>query len=263
MTEAVVTPWLSDRDLALQNVRYVLNAAGRPRRGLPPAAGRLHRRARPPGARRGGRPARADRRRRARPAADRDRRRHVRPDEAPGRRRARAGRRGQAGRAATTTRRPTCSRRSDSMSDRRQVAAALRRHHRRRHGAAARSRCRCRTTSGPRAPRCSSPARWAWTRRWWCTPRRWVPTSRSSSSTARCNHLVDVPEVEVHRAGVPAARPPRRSTPPIKRGLRRPLVVVGACIGTDAHTVGHRRDPQHQGLRGGEGPGVLLARSRS
>jgi beta-lysine 5,6-aminomutase alpha subunit len=29
MTEAVVTPWLSDRDLALQNVRYVFNAAGR------------------------------------------------------------------------------------------------------------------------------------------------------------------------------------------------------------------------------------------
>ncbi|HEU4489780.1 MAG TPA: lysine 5,6-aminomutase subunit alpha, partial [Jiangellales bacterium] len=28
MTEAVVTPWLSDRDLALQNVRYVLGAAG-------------------------------------------------------------------------------------------------------------------------------------------------------------------------------------------------------------------------------------------
>ncbi|WP_121251554.1 lysine 5,6-aminomutase subunit alpha [Nocardioides ferulae] len=28
MTEAVVTPWLSDRDLALQNVRYVLESAG-------------------------------------------------------------------------------------------------------------------------------------------------------------------------------------------------------------------------------------------
>jgi len=28
MTEAVVTPWLSDRDLALQNVRYVLDATG-------------------------------------------------------------------------------------------------------------------------------------------------------------------------------------------------------------------------------------------
>jgi beta-lysine 5,6-aminomutase alpha subunit len=29
MTEAVVTPWLADRDLALQNVRYVMDAAGR------------------------------------------------------------------------------------------------------------------------------------------------------------------------------------------------------------------------------------------
>lgn len=28
MTEAVVTPWLSDRDIALENVRYVMNAAG-------------------------------------------------------------------------------------------------------------------------------------------------------------------------------------------------------------------------------------------
>src|SRR5262249_46505859 len=28
MTEAVVTPWLSDRDIALQNVKYVLGAAG-------------------------------------------------------------------------------------------------------------------------------------------------------------------------------------------------------------------------------------------
>src|SRR4029450_2367653 len=28
MTEAVVTPWLSDRDLALQNVRYVMDAVG-------------------------------------------------------------------------------------------------------------------------------------------------------------------------------------------------------------------------------------------
>jgi len=29
MTEAVVTPFLSDRDLALQNVRYVMDAAGK------------------------------------------------------------------------------------------------------------------------------------------------------------------------------------------------------------------------------------------
>ena len=44
MTEAVVTPWLSDRDLALQNVRYVLDAAGEPARGLPARPGRVHRR---------------------------------------------------------------------------------------------------------------------------------------------------------------------------------------------------------------------------
>ena len=35
MTEAVVTPWLSDRDLALQNVRYVHERGRQPARGLP------------------------------------------------------------------------------------------------------------------------------------------------------------------------------------------------------------------------------------
>jgi beta-lysine 5,6-aminomutase alpha subunit len=39
MTEAVVTPWLSDRDIALQNVRYVLNAAGGLHEDLVPAPG--------------------------------------------------------------------------------------------------------------------------------------------------------------------------------------------------------------------------------
>src|SRR6185369_7714211 len=37
MTEAVVTPWLSDRDVALQNVRYVLGAAGNLREDFRPA----------------------------------------------------------------------------------------------------------------------------------------------------------------------------------------------------------------------------------
>ena len=37
MTEAVVTPWLSDRDLALANVKYVLNAAGGLRDDFRPA----------------------------------------------------------------------------------------------------------------------------------------------------------------------------------------------------------------------------------
>jgi beta-lysine 5,6-aminomutase alpha subunit len=39
MTEAVVTPWLSDRDLALQNVRYVLNAVGNLQEDFRPAHG--------------------------------------------------------------------------------------------------------------------------------------------------------------------------------------------------------------------------------
>ncbi len=55
MTEAVVTPFLSDRDLALQNVRYVMNAAGGLVRGLPPAARRLHPDPGPAGAGGGGR----------------------------------------------------------------------------------------------------------------------------------------------------------------------------------------------------------------
>src|SRR5688500_9722028 len=39
MTEAVVTPWLSDRDIALQNVRYVLNACGGLAEDFVPAPG--------------------------------------------------------------------------------------------------------------------------------------------------------------------------------------------------------------------------------
>ncbi|MFT3871827.1 MAG: lysine 5,6-aminomutase subunit alpha [Nocardioides sp.] len=47
MTEAVVTPWLSDRDLALQNVRYVMNAAGNLHEDFQPAKdGFIERRAR-------------------------------------------------------------------------------------------------------------------------------------------------------------------------------------------------------------------------
>jgi beta-lysine 5,6-aminomutase alpha subunit len=39
MTEAVVTPWLSDRDISLQNVRYVLSAAGGLHEDFVPASG--------------------------------------------------------------------------------------------------------------------------------------------------------------------------------------------------------------------------------
>jgi beta-lysine 5,6-aminomutase alpha subunit len=43
MTEAVVTPWLSDRDIALQNVRYVLGAAGKLREDFAPGPFIRHR----------------------------------------------------------------------------------------------------------------------------------------------------------------------------------------------------------------------------
>jgi beta-lysine 5,6-aminomutase alpha subunit len=39
MTEAVVTPWRSDRDIALQNVRYVLGACGGLHEDFVPAPG--------------------------------------------------------------------------------------------------------------------------------------------------------------------------------------------------------------------------------
>ena len=60
MTEAVVTPWLSDRDLALQNVRYVLDATGALHEDFRPAPDGLHRRAGPHGAGGVDRPARPD-----------------------------------------------------------------------------------------------------------------------------------------------------------------------------------------------------------
>ena len=51
------------------------------------------------------------------------------------------------------------------------------------------------------------------------------------------NHLVDVRDVTVVERDYPLLSPKEVNTA-IKKGLRRPLVVVGACIGTDAHTVG-------------------------
>jgi beta-lysine 5,6-aminomutase beta subunit len=50
-------------------------------------------------------------------------------------------------------------------------------------------------------------------------------------------HLVDTRDVVVIERDYPLLSPKEINTA-IKKGLRRPLVVVGACIGTDAHTVG-------------------------
>ncbi|WP_141013307.1 lysine 5,6-aminomutase subunit beta [Nocardioides sambongensis] len=53
----------------------------------------------------------------------------------------------------------------------------------------------------------------------------------------RCNHLVDPAEVEVVERDFPLLTP-KEANATIKASLQRRLVVVGACIGTDAHTVG-------------------------
>jgi beta-lysine 5,6-aminomutase beta subunit len=53
----------------------------------------------------------------------------------------------------------------------------------------------------------------------------------------RVHHLVDVDAVEVVERDYPLLTP-KEVNAEIKRSLRRRLVVLGACIGTDAHTVG-------------------------
>ena len=53
----------------------------------------------------------------------------------------------------------------------------------------------------------------------------------------RVNHLVDTDLVEVVERDYPLMTP-KEVNAALKSGLRRRLTVVGACIGTDAHTVG-------------------------
>ena len=50
-------------------------------------------------------------------------------------------------------------------------------------------------------------------------------------------HVVNTDEVVVVERGYPLLSS-KEVNAAIKKGLRRPMVVVGACIGTDAHTVG-------------------------
>lgn len=53
----------------------------------------------------------------------------------------------------------------------------------------------------------------------------------------RVNHLVELDQVPVVERDYPLLTP-KEVNSAIKGRLHRPLVVVGACIGTDAHTVG-------------------------
>ena len=178
MTEAVVTPWISDRDLALQNVRYVLGAAGNLHEDFRPAPdGFIASRARqvlgesvelleeivddgllnaigdgtfglmkrPQDAGRGLDGVAAESSEYYNPAIE------LLEEEGPD---------------VRTIIRPYGDTTGDGMV---QLSFTL----------------PIRTTSGPRGPPSSSRTRWAWTRHWSSTPRRWARTSPSSWSTGR------------------------------------------------------------------------------
>jgi beta-lysine 5,6-aminomutase beta subunit len=68
----------------------------------------------------------------------------------------------------------------------------------------------------------------------------------------RVNHLVDLDEVRVAERDFPVLAG-KEINALVKRRLRRKLVVVGACIGTDAHTVGIDAILNLKGIAGEKG----------
>jgi beta-lysine 5,6-aminomutase beta subunit len=68
----------------------------------------------------------------------------------------------------------------------------------------------------------------------------------------RVNHLVDLAQVRVVERDFPVLSAKEINTL-VKRRLRRKLVVVGACIGTDAHTVGIDAILNVKGIAGEKG----------
>jgi beta-lysine 5,6-aminomutase beta subunit len=68
----------------------------------------------------------------------------------------------------------------------------------------------------------------------------------------RVNHLVDLAQVRVVERDFPVLAAKEINTL-VKRRLRRKLVVVGACIGTDAHTVGIDAILNLKGIAGEKG----------
>jgi beta-lysine 5,6-aminomutase beta subunit len=68
----------------------------------------------------------------------------------------------------------------------------------------------------------------------------------------RVNHLVDLSTVQVVERDFPLLAA-KETNALIRQGLRRKLVVVGACIGTDAHTVGIDAILNVKGIAGDKG----------
>ena len=137
--------------------------------------------------------------------------------------------------------------------DERPIDPAVRGHHRRRHGAGELHPAGAAATSGPRARRCSWPTKMG------LDPAMVVHAKQMGDGLHVLRRV---------RAGAPPGRPgpgawwssgttrcssPRRSTRSIRQRLRRKLVVVGACIGTDAHTVGIDAILNLKGIAGEKG----------
>lgn len=68
----------------------------------------------------------------------------------------------------------------------------------------------------------------------------------------RVNHLVDLSAVQVVERDFPLL-PPKEVNALVRRRLRRKLSIVGACIGTDAHTVGIDAILNVKGIAGHKG----------
>jgi beta-lysine 5,6-aminomutase beta subunit len=68
----------------------------------------------------------------------------------------------------------------------------------------------------------------------------------------KVSHLVDTDKVQVVERDYPLLSA-KEVNAAVKRGLRRPLSVVGACIGTDAHTVGIDAILNLKGIAGEKG----------
>ena len=233
MTEAVVTPWLSDRDLALQNVRYVMDAAGGLHEDFHPAPTASS----PSGPTRCSREsidllerilAHESRTGLLDAIADGTFGLMKRPADA----RPRPRRRGPQGAAATSTPPPRSWRR-------RRVS-----HHSGRTATPpATAWCRCRSRCRSPHAKIAEGAAQQLANKMGMDPAMVVhakpmgPDFTFFVVYGRVHHLVDTRRCRSWSATTRCSRP-RRPTSRSARRLRRRLVVVGACIGTDAHTVG-------------------------
>ena len=100
-----------------------------------------------------------------------------------------------------------------------------------------RSPCRCRTTSARRPRRSSWPARMGMQPALLVHAKAMGPHFTFFVVYGSVSHLVDLREIEVVEREFPLLSSAEVNQA-IRGRLKRKLVVVGACIGTDAHTVG-------------------------